>query len=251
MPDLPSSLALTTIQSNAQILSADHRNNYTAIQTAVNALIAALSGGTAGQVLRATDSDTIGFASVPTTYRKTTAKTVNSTVAETDLLNGEITVAANAIGATGRLRFHARGDWLQNSGGASGPPRLRLKLGATTLIDTGAGNAVGVANSATRFGWQIDADIFNSATNAQWVTFRSVFSMFPIATGSNNSPATGEGQYWSAATSGGNALEYLSVIANSGAVDTTSANALVLSTVNASSSASYEVVLKNALVVIE
>lgn len=68
MPDLPASLALTTIANGAQILSADHRNNYTAIQTAVNANITALSGGTAGQFLRATDSDTIAWAGNYTDY---------------------------------------------------------------------------------------------------------------------------------------------------------------------------------------
>jgi hypothetical protein len=45
VPALPSSLALTTIAPGAQILSADHRTNYSAIQTAVNALIALFSNG--------------------------------------------------------------------------------------------------------------------------------------------------------------------------------------------------------------
>lgn len=62
MPDLPATLSLTTIPNGANIVSADHRNNYAAIAVAVNALKDALSGGTSGQLLTATDSDTIGWA---------------------------------------------------------------------------------------------------------------------------------------------------------------------------------------------
>jgi hypothetical protein len=62
MPSLPSSLALTSIPASSEILSADHRNNYTAIQTAVNALIAALSSGSAGQLLSATSSSAVAWA---------------------------------------------------------------------------------------------------------------------------------------------------------------------------------------------
>lgn len=60
---LPSDLALTVIQDGAEILSSDHRNNYAAIQNDVNQLIAALSGGTAGQFLQAYDSSDIGWVS--------------------------------------------------------------------------------------------------------------------------------------------------------------------------------------------
>ena len=42
--------------------------------------------------------------------RKVTSKTVNTTTTETDLLNGEITVAASALGASRALRLTARGD---------------------------------------------------------------------------------------------------------------------------------------------
>src|SRR5690242_21569013 len=46
--------------------------------------------------------------------RKTTAKDVVNSVAETDLLNGEITVAGGQIGATGKLILTAYGDCLNN-----------------------------------------------------------------------------------------------------------------------------------------
>jgi hypothetical protein len=59
LPVLPSSIALTNIGTGAQILSADHRNNYAAIQTAVNALIAAVGVTAKGDLLVATANGTI------------------------------------------------------------------------------------------------------------------------------------------------------------------------------------------------
>lgn len=64
MPVLPSSLALTSIGPGAQILSADHRNNYAAIQAAVNAVIAAVGVTAKGDLLVATASGTIVNVSV-------------------------------------------------------------------------------------------------------------------------------------------------------------------------------------------
>lgn len=68
MTALPGSLSLTTIASSAPILSADHRDNYVAIQTAVNELIAALSGGTVGQLLEALDGSDVAWQSPVTSY---------------------------------------------------------------------------------------------------------------------------------------------------------------------------------------
>ena len=62
---VPSDLALTVIQDGAAILSSDHRNNYAAIQTAVNDLIAALEGGVAGEFLAATDGSDVEWAYPP------------------------------------------------------------------------------------------------------------------------------------------------------------------------------------------
>lgn len=61
MAALPSNLALANIQDGTDIIAADHRNNYSAIQIAVNSLITALSGGTAGQLLQALDSADVGW----------------------------------------------------------------------------------------------------------------------------------------------------------------------------------------------
>ena len=204
---------------------------------------------TAGKGLRLDDNGRIPASLLNlTTYRKTSSKTVNTSTTETDLLNSEITIAANAIGPNGLVRIVAAGDWKQNSGAASGPPRLKLKLASTTLVDTGAGNATGIGNSASRFPWRVDALIQNlGATNAQWVTFRSVFGLVRTATTSFNAPTTGEGEFYSL-SDGGATEEYVANLGNSATVDTTAAVALVLSTINASANAAYEVVLKHALV---
>src|SRR5262252_9434679 len=55
-------------------------------------------------------------------YAKTTTKAVNTTVAATDLLNGEITLAANTLIAGKRLVADLFGDFL-NTVAASPPPR--------------------------------------------------------------------------------------------------------------------------------
>lgn len=73
--DLPASLALTVIQTNAQILSADHRNNYLAIQTAVNQLRTIMAGGTSKQLLSAVDADTLEFIGGYTDYSPSLAWT--------------------------------------------------------------------------------------------------------------------------------------------------------------------------------
>lgn len=68
MPDLPSSLALTTIPDGSPRIAAPVRNNFTSTQTAVNALKDALAGGTAKQFLQATDTDTVAWAGDYTAY---------------------------------------------------------------------------------------------------------------------------------------------------------------------------------------
>lgn len=52
MTVLPSSLALTNIVDGSNIVAASHRNNYSAIQTEANAVLAILGAGAAGQVLK-------------------------------------------------------------------------------------------------------------------------------------------------------------------------------------------------------
>ena len=70
------------------------------------------------------------------TYRKTAATTVNTSIAETDLL-GISNIGASALGTTGTLRLTLIGlDHFNNSGGNVNF-RWRLKFGGTPVLDTG------------------------------------------------------------------------------------------------------------------
>jgi hypothetical protein len=240
---LPSSLALTTIASDAEILSSDHRNNYAAIQAAVNALIAALSGGSSGQVLTAADAADVQWAAGRTTYRKTVAKAVNSTTSATDLLNGEITIAAGVMGTTGLVRLTAGGDWVQNTGAGAAPPRFQVIFGGTTLFDTGTPGATTIQN-AGRAGWRLTVDILNTATAAQAAIFNLVIGSVGGFTTGIVSFTTGEGVYGT----NGSRSDIVAPAATTATVNTANACSLVLNVINGSSSANYETKLLSAVV---
>lgn len=181
------------------------------------------------------------------TYRKTTAKTVNTTVAATDLLNAEITVAANAMGATGVLRFTAIGDYLQQSGGNTNAFRWQLIFGGTTLFDTGAPAFV-ESSSALRYDWRIDAVISNTATGAQVCNFVLTMSTNSGQAALAAQLTTGEGVYMQETFATGNLSRAQASGFNTSAVDTTASKALVLNIINPSASASVETKLYSALV---
>jgi hypothetical protein len=249
MADLPSSLALLSIADGSLMVASDERNNYAAVQTAVNALITALSGGSSGQVLQSGGADIVLWSdpATATTYRKTTAKAVNTTTAATDLLNnGEITVGAGVLGTTGVLRLTAFGDWLQNSGGAAAAPRFQLVLGGTTIFDTGA-LAVTFANNASRFGWEINAKIVNAGSaSAQASTFNVILTTGNGPSGAITTTFTvGEGNIEIASgfqTVRGQAAN------PSTTVNTAASAALALNVINGSASATYETKLLGAIV---
>lgn len=71
MATTPTSLSLTTIADNSQIIASTHRNSYSSIQTAVNALITFLSSGTANQFVQSGGGTTINWASAYTAYTPT------------------------------------------------------------------------------------------------------------------------------------------------------------------------------------
>lgn len=178
----------------------------------------------------------------PVSYRKTTSKTVNTTTTATDLLNGEITIAAAALGTTGAARLTAWGDWLQNSGGSTTQPRLQLKLGSSTLFDTGTAPA-GIAAGATRYSWSLTANILNVSASSQ------VADLNVVMMSSNNSLGstaftTGAGQIWMAGTGAVILMNGVTTASES----TASACALVLNVINGSASATYETKLFGALV---
>jgi hypothetical protein len=183
-----------------------------------------------------------------TTYRKTTPKAVNTTTTETDLLNGEITLAASILGTSGMARLSAWGDWLNTTGGALGCGRFKIKLGSTVIFDTGAAPATFSASSATRLSWRIESEIMNTATNSQ------IASLAIWVTGANNNVsggallATGEGQWQFLINPSAGYPSLDGQAFTTAAVDTTVGQALVLSVTNPSASASYETKLYGALV---
>jgi hypothetical protein len=247
---LPNALALPSAPADGALaVASDLRNDFAAIQVAVNGLIAALSGGVAGQPLVSGGASAVSFAApLITTYRKTTAKTVNTTVAATDLLNGEITIAGGVMGTAGTLRLTAWGDFLQNAAGAL--PRFQLVFGGTTFLDTGAPGTIAAGSSRT--GWRIVAEIINlGVANSQIanlsvvVTHMGGTSAFP-----STLFATGNGVYTGIGLAGSPTNCTMSVAegTNAATVDTSVAKALVLNVINGSASATYETKLLGALV---
>jgi uncharacterized protein affecting Mg2+/Co2+ transport len=234
---VPSSLALITVAPGAPILSADHRTNYSDIQARVNALITALSGGVAGQVLQAAGASSVQWATASTIYRKTSAAAATNTVAETDLLGGGITVGAGLLGTTGAFRLTMWGDSLQSSGGNTGLPRFKVKLGAgaTVVLDTNT-LAAASASTATRYGWRAVIEVMNlGATNVQLVSVSLEYGLATATANGEQNFAVGEGihGYYGAA---GTAMLARALGYNSAAIDTTVAMPVAFTVINPSAS---------------
>ena len=180
--------------------------------------------------------------------RKNTAKAVNTTITATDLLNGEFTLPAGAMGTDKIVRLTAWGDWKQNSGASRDIPRFQMILGSTTLIDTGSIGSAVCAVSATRNTWKLECQVQNlGATNSQIVYFRNVL-MYLNALANTDAPfTTGNGTVDTRNLSISGWATYEGE--NTGlAVDTTAACAVVLKVINANNNANYEVKLFGALV---
>jgi hypothetical protein len=181
---------------------------------------------------------------VTSPYRKTTVKQIVNSTAEADLLNSEITLAAGVLGTNKVAKLTAWGDSLFN-GGSTATPRFKLKLGATTLIDTNSINA-SISNEANRWGWRLVAEIANTAANAQTVSFALDFT---IGFGMNSGFrfTTGEGSLLMipGSPTGGHLI---GTGVNTAAVDTTVAQALQLTATLALASANIDIKLLGALV---
>lgn len=252
-------ITLTLPVSGTVITAGLHANNYTSIQSAINGGLdqnnfaagkifdntkIMQGGAVTGQSLVWNGTSWVPGSNAP--YRKTTAKTVNTSVAETDLLNGEITIGAGVLGTSGLLRLTAWGDFLNNAGAAN-RPQLKLKLGGTTLIDIGAGAST--TASATRFGWRVVAEIMNEgAANAQLANMVWRIGGMQSGTGNGvNGVATGEGAE-SYVYFAGTGILFVGEAFNTATKDTSVAQALALTVTNASASASYETKLFGAVV---
>lgn len=181
--------------------------------------------------------------------KKTSTVTVNTTVTETDLLAGELDLAAGVLGVTNKARITAWGDLKNNSGATITFPRFKFKLGGTTLIDTGAVASI-LAADATRRGWKIVIDILElNATNAQFVSFEGNFRLLNAQAVSfgNHVFTTGEGM-WSGGGASGSALPNTGQAfgSNTGALNAALALAVVLSVINGSANAQVETRLLGA-----
>jgi hypothetical protein len=95
-----------------------------------------------------------------TRYVKTTQKDVVNTVSKVDLLNSEISIAANVMTGSGALKFRCGGDYLNNSG-ANQRITLELALGGTVLWETGQSDALTI--STNRHGWALDMVLQSTA----------------------------------------------------------------------------------------
>jgi hypothetical protein len=100
-------------------------------------------------------------------YWKVTEKDVLNTTTKTDLLNGEITIAANALPTNGSIRVWAAGDYLNNRGGSAHLTEIELKLGGQVIWAAGD-HMDNFTSSANRRGWVFQAVIEAlGATNKQ------------------------------------------------------------------------------------
>lgn len=132
---LPNTLALTTINTNAQIVSSDHRNNYSAIQTAMNLLRACLAGGTAGQVVTAADGTDVEYDYPPGHQLAYTEATAPIAITATTEANANTLIDTGAIVYDGTaVIFSAEGVVQFQSGFAVGDKiTLLLFDGAASL----------------------------------------------------------------------------------------------------------------------
>jgi hypothetical protein len=103
---------------------------------------------------------TIASTSSNIVYRKVTEKDVVNTVTETDLLNGEITVAAGAMSTNKTVRVSLAGDYLNNTA-SDQTLTLAIKFGGTTLW---ADTISSIVSSATRRAFRVVFGSIGSAT---------------------------------------------------------------------------------------
>lgn len=257
-------ITLTLPVSGTVITAGLHANNYTSIQSAINGGLdqnnfaagkifdntkIMQGGAVTGQSLVWNGTSWVPGSNAP--YRKTTAKTVNTSVAETDLLNGEITIGAGVMGTTKMARLTAWGDWKQNSGGTSNAYRFQLVLGATTLFDTNAPASV-IADGAVRGRWKLVVTIQNATSaSAQVADFELQFTpgaASQLIAATSVVFTTGQGIYQNFGRTDGAIPELHAGAYNASSENTALAKALVLNVINPSASANCETVLKGALV---
>jgi len=240
-------LTLTDPVNGTTIDASLHATNNANIKTVVNGgidntnissgaaiAVAKIAGaGTAGSILH---GDGVWYP----TYRKVTTKDIVSSAAETDLLNGEVTLAA--LVSTSICRVFLIGDYLNNTG-SNQSLTLKAKLGTTTLW----GDVLTIVTGATRRPWRISYEIANlNATNSQ---FASGLIQIGAVTGGS---VAGQGAMNSSEGTSGSVLSATGMLtapfSGSATEDTTSSKALVMTATHGASSASLSIRLRAALV---
>jgi hypothetical protein len=181
---------------------------------------------------------TIAASATETSYKKTTEKDVVSTVSETDLLNGEITIGAGVPGTDKMIRVTLLGDYLNNSGAAR-DLTLKIKFGGTTLWDE---TITAITATATRRAWRLVFEIgMLGAANSQF--FAGVLS------GSQGAATTGLGDsvavaHWSS----NNGLSVAFGSNGTHSLDTATSKLLEVTATHSTNNASLSMRLKYALV---
>lgn len=142
---VPSSLALTNIADGASIVAADHRNNYTAIQAAVNALIGFFAAGSTGATLRYNGTDWAKTANIllDDTLKKITLGTSTWYEASAGVLKTDGSITINAYTLS-----NANAGIQVNGRFTVGDPVLYLGSAGDASMSRYAANQVGVGASA-------------------------------------------------------------------------------------------------------
>lgn len=183
---------------------------------------------------------TVASSGGTTIYRKTTEKVITNTTTETDLLNDEITIGANEMGANGWIDLHLAGTH-ENQSGASRTCRMRLKFGATTIWDSGATGTIR-AVAVTDNGWEARIRIYNvNATNSQIAMGRVELGICAA------NATTGTGAFND--TQNG-ICGYAAELSGTAAEDTTASKTLKLTAQYDAASANTTIRMKRAVIVV-
>lgn len=188
-----------------------------------------LTVGANYKALFADSAQTLGLGYRPTWYlldATGAANTFNTTASETTLYT--VTVPANSMGANGVVHMVIHGYYKNNSAGTD-TFRLRIKFGGTTWYSD---LTAAFANNADLHPFTYDIRVGNlNATNAQWVTGTLFMNFGTATTGIGDIKTIGAGQI------GGVVASDPTSAPN---IDTSSAQALLVSITHTTSDANIE-----------
>lgn len=166
-----------------------------------------------------------------TVYRKYTTTSLANSSSPADLFNSEITIGANVMTATGSARIRASGSYLNNTAGGVSET-IRLKLGGTTLWDSGAFNVTQHAQARA-----LHLDIWIQALNAT----NAQRAGGEVQLSTNGTATTGFG----VGATGGHPIVMQGIAST---IDMTSARSLVFEWQHASASASISAQIDWAII---